>query len=293
MLVEPHATSHPSSMPILESENAPVFPAAVTLVARDADALAQFYVETLGLAPIASDGTTITLGADNTGFLNLRRSPTAAPYDPRSAGLFHIAFLLPDRASLGRWYLGANAAKARFEGASDHRVSEAFYLTDPEGNGIEVYVDRPRAQWPRDSLGYAMTTGPMALPDLVREAGGGHAIHRLPAGTRIGHVHLQVGDTAKSAQFYQNALGMTVTHRRPQAEFLSWGGYHHHIGINSWNSRGSASRDPRMTGLESIAFKATRQAIDGLSLSSGVPIGADGSLAIEAPYGLRLSFKVA
>ena len=288
--------SHPvrAAYPLLESENAPIYPAFAMLIARDAEALARFYVEKLGFSQLADDGANITLGADSTTLLHIRRAPQAKPHDPRSSGLFHIAYLVPDRASLARWFLAARAAGVPFEGASDHAVSEAFYLTDPEGNGIEVYVDRPRAAWPRDAQGYAMTTGPMALRDLTNEAGEAIGTPRLPAGTRVGHVHLQVGDVEVASRFYRETLGLDVTHRRPQAFFLSWGGYHHHIGLNSWQSRGAGPLDPAMAGLAEITFNARDGAMmTALSEKAGLAVSPDGHLKMVAPDGLILNFRPA
>ncbi len=194
---------------MLESEHSPIFPLAATLIARDAEALARFYEEKLGFARVAQEGDIITLGAGGVGFLNIRHQPAARRNDGHGSGLFHIAFLVPSRAELGRWFLAAHAAGAPFDGASDHTVSEAFYLSDPEGNGIEVYVDRKRAEWPRDAHGVEMTTGPMAVRDLVQHAAPGDETPRLPAGTRIGHFHLQVGDVDRAAAWWQETLGAT------------------------------------------------------------------------------------
>jgi catechol 2,3-dioxygenase-like lactoylglutathione lyase family enzyme len=152
---------------LLESEQSPVFIRSATIVTRNAERLAAFYIQQLGFERLRADATSVAMGADGKTLLTLETRPDAEPFDQRSNGLFHIAYVVPDRTALARWFLAARAAGVAFEGASDHAVSEAFYLTDPDGNGIEVYVDRARANWPRDAGGYAMTTGPMALRELV------------------------------------------------------------------------------------------------------------------------------
>jgi len=275
----------------LESENSPVYPMAAALVARDAEALSRFYMEKLGFERIGAEGDRITLGAGGVGFLHIRHRPEARPNSGRGSGLFHIAYLVPTRAELGRWFLAAHASGARFEGASDHAVSEAFYLSDPEGNGIEVYVDRPRADWRRDHEGVDMTTGPMAVRDLVQHAAPGDEIPRLPAGTRIGHFHLQVGDVDRAATWWQDVLGADITHRRPGARFLSWGGYHHHIGLNAWNSAGAAPRDPDVTGLETITF-AIREESEFQRLPTTLGATPDAAeFQVREPFGITIGFR--
>jgi catechol 2,3-dioxygenase-like lactoylglutathione lyase family enzyme len=182
----------------LESERSPVFIRSATLVTRDAGRLAAFYTDVLGFERIGMTSDSVALGAAGSSFLTLETRADATPFDPRSSGLFHIAYLVPDRTSLARWFVAARAAGARFEGASDHAVSEAFYLTDPDGNGIEVYADRARAYWPRDAGGYVMTTAPMALRELLTLVPAPAELPpKLPAGTRIGHVHLQTGNAER------------------------------------------------------------------------------------------------
>lgn len=284
---------NPTSMPEpqLESERSPIFPLSATLIARDAEALARFYEEKLGFLRLGQSGDRIRLGAGDVGFLDILHRPEAKANHGRGSGLFHIAFLVPSRAELGRWFLAAHAAGAPFDGASDHAVSEAFYLNDPEGNGIEVYVDRARSDWPREAEGVAMTTGPMALSNLVAEAAPGDDTPRLPAATRIGHVHLQVGDVDRAAQWWERTLGTEITHRRPSARFLSWGGYHHHIGVNSWRSAGAGPRDPAVTGLHRITF-AMRDPADFKALASRLDANPEADeILVTDPFGITLAFR--
>jgi catechol 2,3-dioxygenase len=150
--------------------------------------------------------------------------------------LYHFAILLPDRAALGR-FVSHLAAVGVAAGSADHAVSEAIYLTDPDGLGIEVYADRPRASWRRAASGELfMTTAPLALDSLV-EAGRGEPWTGMPSGTVMGHVHLHVGDLDRAARFYQAGIGFDSTvWSYPGARFFSAGGYHHHLGINTWSS---------------------------------------------------------
>lgn len=276
---------------LLESERAPIHPLAATLIARNAENLARFYEEKLGFARLGQSGDRIRLGAGPVGFLDILHRPAAKPHSGRGSGLFHIAFLLPDRAALGRWFIAARAAGAPFDGASDHAVSEAFYLSDPEGNGIEVYVDRPRSDWPREGNGVAMTTGPMAVRELVQQAAAGDETPRLPEGTRIGHFHLQVGDVDRAAAWWHETLGTEETHRRPSARFHSWGGYHHHLGLNSWNSAGAGPRDPEATGLHRITF-AIRDPADFRALAAKLGANPEADeLLLTDPFGINAAFR--
>ncbi|MGL4243415.1 MAG: VOC family protein, partial [Beijerinckiaceae bacterium] len=193
-------------------------------------------------------------------------------------GLFHTAFVLPDRASLGRWFLRAYQLGVPFEGASDHAVSEAFYLSDPEGNGIEVYVDRPRTEWRKETDGGVhMTTARMDVESVVaegREKGDGDG--RFPFTARIGHVHLKVGDAAEAERFYTSTFGFDVTHRRaPDAVFLSTGGYHHHLAANSWMSRGAGPRASDALGLAEVALAADADLIRRIAAQGTGPLLAD------------------
>jgi catechol 2,3-dioxygenase len=254
---------------MLEAHKAPLHIESVTLRARDMAGLAAFYETTLGLERVADAADRVSLGSGGSAYLHIDAAPSGAAQPDDAAGLFHTAFVLPDRASLGRWFLRVHSLGAPFEGASDHHVSEAFYLSDPEGNGIEVYVDRPRASWRRgadDSI--HMTTARMdvnavAAEGRARGAGDG----RFPAEARIGHVHLQVGDAAEAERFYTEALHLDVMARRsPQAVFMASGGYHHHIAVNTWMSRGAGLRTPDALGLAEVRLAATDMRLKGLVL---------------------------
>jgi catechol 2,3-dioxygenase len=236
----------------------PISVSRVGLKARDADALAAYYRSVVGLAELSRDGETITLGAANRPLLVIENDPAAKPDDPRSAGLFHTAFLLPERADLGRWINHAVADKIAIEGASDHIVSEALYLTDPEGNGIEIYVDRPREDWKWNGSQVAMATERMDVPGVVGSVPAGDAGWRgVPENTVVGHVHLRVGDPRAAEAWWHEKFGFdTAAKYGSQAVFLSSGGYHHHIGANTWHSAGAGPRDPGRTGLSWVEMRS-------------------------------------
>jgi catechol 2,3-dioxygenase len=237
--------------------------------------VAAFYERALGLAVLPRDADGTTLGrADGTPLLTVRARPDALPGNPRAPGLFHTAFLVPTRADLARWLTHAARLGLRLDGASDHLVSEAIYLADPEGNGIEVYVDRDRADWPRAGAtepgGVAMATLPLDAAALLGtvsgEVAGGW---QFPAGGGVGHVHLRVGDLAAAEAFYRERLGMAVMARYPGAVFLSWGGYHHHIAVNVWGSRGAGPRAADKAGLATVMIRGVDLPPDGLTDPSG------------------------
>lgn len=232
----------------------------VTLTVNDLARMTEFYQRAIGLEVMARDGTESVLGAGTTSFLTLRADPAARRAAPSEAGLFHTAFLLPTRRSLGSWLIHASRARLRL-GAADHDVSEALYLSDPEGNGIEIYRDRPKADWVWKDGIVKMGTYALDLDDLARA---GDDWTGAPDGTVIGHVHLQVGATAPEEEFFRD-ISAEVTHRYPGASFMSWDGYHHHIAANIWNSRGAVPREEPSTGLARVDLalgQASRLAVD-------------------------------
>lgn len=196
----------------------------------------EYYQNVLGLRPLATRGTTATLGAqdDDRPLVELHERKDARPVPRRGLlGLYHFAVLLPDRPSLGR-FVGHLRDLGVYAGSADHAVSESLYLTDPDGLGIEVYADRPRSTWLVNGRELYLTVDPLDLRDLVRE-GGNAPWTGLPAGTVIGHVHLYVGTLEHAEAFYHAALGFDkIAWSYPGALFLSAGGYHHHLGTNTW-----------------------------------------------------------
>ena len=228
---------------------------AVRLTVADLSRVTNFYEQVLGLTAVPADDGSVRLGAsDGPVLVELHGAGDAPAGDPRSPGLFHLAVLMPDRPALAMALARIASARWPLSGASDHLVSEALYLSDPEGNGIEIYRDRPRAEWPVREGQLAMATLPLDLEDLMAELGETSALEpSAPAGSRMGHVHLQVSDLGPAQDFYAGVLGFEVMVRGyPGALFVSAGGYHHHLGLNTWNSAGSPPAPPGATGLESF-----------------------------------------
>lgn len=209
---------------------------AVHLQVADVVRSVEYYERVVGLRAVARSGGRATLAAhgDDAPLVELHERAGAVPVPRRGRlGLYHFAILVPDRAALGRLvrHLGELGLHA---GMSDHLVSEAIYLTDPDGLGIEVYSDRPRSEWRHDGDQIAMATIPLDVEGVLAAAGDAPWTG-LPAGTVIGHVHLFVGDLERANAFYHHALGFDRTAwNYPGALFLSAGGYHHHLGTNTW-----------------------------------------------------------
>ncbi|UVK37219.1 VOC family protein [Mesorhizobium sp. AR10] len=238
----------------------PVSVARVGLKARDAENLAAYYRRVVGLQELSRADGAITLGAASRPLLVIEPDPAAKPDDPRSAGLFHTAFLLPSRADLGRWINHAIASKIAIEGASDHLVSEALYLTDPEGNGIEIYADRRPQDWKWNGDKIAMATERLNIPSVVADVPAGDAGWQgAPENSIVGHVHLRVGRPEDAEAWWNQEFGFdTVAKYGGQAVFLSSGGYHHHVGANAWQSSGAGRRDPARSGLAWVEMRSDK-----------------------------------
>ncbi|MEZ0171099.1 VOC family protein [Microvirga sp. TS319] len=267
----------------------------VALTVRDLDTVSRFYREVIGLTPIETGTGLARLGVGETALLELRHDPAAPLASPRAAGLFHIAFLVPNRTDLAQWLLHAAERRVPLQGASDHLVSEAIYLADPEGNGIEVYWDRPSETWSwRDGMvemaTLALDLNGLVAPVKTRDWAG------LPIGSLIGHVHLQVGALDASDRFYADLLGFEVMTRYPGATFLGSGGYHHHIGTNIWNSRGAPVRSEPTTGLADVEIVAEPGTLETLrsrlspeQASEAGPMG----LPLRDPWGTSITVVTA
>jgi catechol 2,3-dioxygenase len=225
---------------------------AVALTVADLDRAERFYEQVIGLKPLGRDGDVVRLGAaDDTPLVELHGDPDAPPAPDRATGLFHLAVLVPSRPELARAIRRVVDGGWRFTGASNHIVSEAMYLNDPEGNGIEIYRDQPRAEWDWDGGELRMATLALDVDAIMREEPQ-DADAGMPAGTTMGHVHLKVADIGATEGFYGGMLGMEVTVRAyPGALFLSTGGYHHHIGANTWAGENAPTPAPGTRGLRS------------------------------------------
>lgn len=213
---------------------------AVELTVADLDRSLDYYRRAVGLELLDREGDRAALGAGGRQLLVLRELPGARPSVGYS-GLYHFALLLPGRADLAAWLAHAARDRVRLVGLSDHFVSEALYLSDPDGHGIEIYWDRPREGW-QGQVAERMTTLPLDVDNLLGELGDSRdeSFDGLPAGTVMGHVHLKVGDVPDAVGFYRDGLGFgLMAQLGAHAAFLGAGGYHHHIGANSWESAGA------------------------------------------------------
>jgi len=223
---------------------------AVHLSVSDLARSVAYYREVVGLALIDEQPGVARLAAGSRELLNLRELPGGSP-DLPSTGLYHFALLVPDRADLARWLLHAARDRVALTGLSDHFVSEALYLSDPDGHGIEIYWDRPRELWEGQVAG-RLTTVPLDIDSLIGELPDPDAerFESLPAGTVMGHVHLKVSDLDGTVAFYRDILGFGLMARlASSAAFLGAGGYHHHIGANTWESAGASRPRPGHTSL--------------------------------------------
>lgn len=247
---------------------------AVALAVRDLDQVVAFYRDVIGLDVLTQDGSRAELGAGGVAFFILEHRPAARLDDRRAAGLFHTAFLMPQRTDLARFLRRIAFRGTPVSGVADHRVSEAIYLDDPEGNGVEVYADRAADGWRRDGKTITITTEPLDITGLLATADGAPSYDRAPPGLRIGHVHLRVGDVAHAEAFYGDVLGLDVTARVRGAVFMSSGGYHHHIAANVWSSAAAGRRDGDRTGIAWLRFDATPDAY--AEVSKRLAAGLDG-----------------
>lgn len=212
---------------------------AVHLTVADLARSLAYYRTAIGLEVLGESAGEARLGTASTELLRLTESPGAPPADGHT-GLFHFALLLPERTDLARWLTHAAQAGVQLTGASDHFVSEALYLRDPDHHGIEIYWDRPRELW--EGQVARMGSWPLDLDDIVATLEGHDEVtfDGLPDGTSMGHVHLRVADVEETVSFYRDVLGFDLMAQLgPQAAFLSAGGYHHHLGGNTWESRGA------------------------------------------------------
>jgi catechol 2,3-dioxygenase len=265
--------------------------AEVALTVRDLRRSVAFYREVLGLELCDASGGQALLGASDEGFLRLLKDP-AAPSAAGRARLFHFAILFPSRRTLALALRRLLDARWPLSGAADHLVSEALYLSDPEGNGIELYRDRPSEQWERRDGGVRMDTLPLDLEALLAEgAGPDGPPPGVPPETRMGHVHLHLTDLAEGERFYREVVGLELMARfGSSASFLAAGGYHHHIGINTWGTAGA----PRaLEGAQGLRWYRLRLPTESASeeilarlVGSGLSVGREeGAIRFRDPSG--------
>ena len=222
---------------------------AVHLTVADLDRSLAYYRDAIGLRVLARKDSRAALGAD-TELLVLVEEPGARPSHGHT-GLFHFALLVPERRALAAWLAHAAHDRVQLTGLSDHDVSEALYLRDPDHHGIEIYADRPRERW-EGEVAERMTTLPLDVDDLLGELDDPQSepFDGLPDGTRMGHVHLRVSSIPETVAFYRDLVGFDVmASYGAQAAFLAAGGYHHHLGANTWESAGAPPPPPGFAAL--------------------------------------------
>lgn len=237
------------------SENTPVI-GSVTLRVHDLERSQSFYGNVLGLEARREGDALMAFAVpgSETPIIHIVESPAAHPKPHRALGLYHFAILVPTRPSLGAVLHRLAERDVRLQGASDHHVSEALYLSDPDGHGIEIYRDRPASEWTYSSEGELyMTTESLDLDDVAAASDGPAG---LPPGTMIGHIHLHVSDLTRAEAFYAENLGLDVTVRSyPGALFLATAGYHHHVGLNTWAGPSAARPDDQSIGMVEFAIR--------------------------------------
>lgn len=273
----------------------PMHVGEVALKVRDPQVMRRYYGDMLGLQVIDETDGVIRMGAGGVPLLHLIHRPDAAFEQPSEAGLFHTAFLMPSRADLARWLVHIAMSEVQITGFADHSVSEAVYLNDPEGNGVEVYSDRPRDAWQWEGEVVTMGTKPLDIDAILAGTDTTRDQYAAaPDGLRIGHIHLKVGAIDAGRSFYETGIGLASTRgKRPDAAFLSSGGYHHHVAMNIWNSEGAGLRKADATGLDwfsltvpddaTLAAQRQRLAQAGFTVSEFA-----GGVAASDPWGTVL-----
>lgn len=236
----------------------------VSLTVRDLERSVPFYRDVLGLVELGMAGEGVAARGVRLGpaggrvLIELHEDTSAIPKPRRTSGLYHFAILVPSRAALGRSLRRLSNQRYPLTGASDHLVSEALYLDDPDGLGIEIYRDRPRAEWPVSNGQLLMATDPLDLQGVFDEPGAETPWPGLEAGTVIGHVHLHVPDLDAAERFYCDGIGFEPTVRGyPGALFVAAGGYHHHLGLNTWTGIGAPPPPENAVGLRAFTIEGS------------------------------------
>jgi catechol 2,3-dioxygenase len=269
---------------------------AVHLTVADLPRSLDYYTGDVGLAVRERNGSLARLGSDREDLLVLYEEPGARPVSGHT-GLFHFALMVPDRPALARWLRHAVDDGVRLTGMSDHLVSEALYLRDPDGHGIEIYRDRPRDEWRWDGDQVRMASLPIDPRDLLSALdGAGTAPYAgLPGDTTMGHVHLHVADVGEAERFYRDVLGFDqIARLGDQATFLSAGGYHHHVGANTWAGAGATPPPPGSAALRRATILLPDPAerdriVDRVAAVGGEVEEADGQPLVRDPSGNALA----
>jgi catechol 2,3-dioxygenase len=266
----------------------------VNLRVRNLDLVADYYRDAIGLTVMTRSAMGALLGAGGVPLLVLQRREHAAPEARNAAGLYHTAFLMPTRNDLARWLVHAAKNRIPLSGFADHLVSESIYLDDPEGNGIEVYADRAPETWKWDGGSVAMATDQLDIDGLLALTDTQTTNYaKAPDDLRIGHMHLRVGDLEQADRFYGGAIGFDPTRKRSGAAFLSSGRYHHHLGINVWQSAGAGRRDDTAAGLAWFSLEVAAQEMlqaqqDRLRQAGAPAVAIENGIETVDPWGTKV-----
>ncbi|MFS0861105.1 VOC family protein [Fredinandcohnia sp. 179-A 10B2 NHS] len=269
------------------------FVSQVNLKVQNVERSIAYYKEVIGFKVLEQTSKSAVFSADGkTALLTVEQPEQVAPKQGRTTGLYHFALLLPKRTDLAKIVQHFVEGGIQF-GSSDHLVSEALYLSDPDGNGIEIYVDRDPSEWNWSNGEVEMTVDPLNFPNLL-SVGRQQSWKGLPAKTVMGHIHLHVSDLKSSEEFYSRGLGFEVVNRfGTQALFISDGKYHHHIGLNTWNGVGAPTPSPTSAGLESFNLTLTSEEKRNKIITQLKEIGANvseenGYFVVTDPSGNRI-----
>ncbi len=262
---------------------------SVTLKVADLARSLEFYTGLVGLAVIEQDQQIAVLGTGQSPLVILNEVPGAIKQPEFSTGLYHAAILLPTRRDLA--VKVRQIARARYPmGYADHLVSEAFYISDPDGNGLEIYRDRPRSEWSFDGKSVRMASDPIDFDSLFAEIPADEPdSSQMPVGTKLGHMHLRIGNVKEAEAFYHGLLGFDVMVRWPGALFVSAGGYHHHLGLNTWHSLGAGSAPEKSVGLRRFSIllpdEAEQERVAAHLSENGITVHRrDGVVLLSDPW---------
>ncbi len=285
-----------------QTHTAPIDPAThvgvVALKVANLERSLAFYTDAIGFALQQRGDGEATLGVAGVPLLQLTEVAGASPAPRRATGLYHFAILVPTRADLGRWLRHWLESGYPLPGQGDHLVSEALYLSDPDANGIEIYRDRPRSEWTWDNGQVRMAVDPVDIEGVIAEGDReGKPWNGMAPGTFIGHIHLQVGDIPRTQAFYSGVLGFDVVAQMPDALFVSAGGYHHHVGLNTWHSRGAGPAPEDSAGLRfytlDLPTEEARAAVVARLDATGIAREPDGdAVAVRDPWQNTIHLRV-
>lgn len=274
------------------------FVSHVAMKVEDLERSLQFYRDITGFNILEQTSTAAKLTADGkTSILTLVQPKDVIPKQGRTTGLYHFALLLPEKIDLANIVVHLIENDIRF-GSADHLVSEAHYLQDPDGNEIEIYIDRDPSEWRWTGQEVAMTTDPLDFERLLKNRVSGKKWEGLPSETLMGHVHLHVSELKKTEEFYVKGLGLDVVNRfGSQALFLSSGKYHHHIGVNTWNGVGAPKPPENSVGMASFTLvlsseEAIQETVTNLEQMGASVTEEDGRRTTYDPSGIRIVLTV-